>query len=68
MAKKSVEQELREEILSQLKQLKPKACPKVYETIQTKSGYASIESMIISMVIHDKITPSACIAQIESEL
>jgi len=64
----NIENQLRNEIYEQLKQVRKEACPNIYERIQTESGYMQIESMIINMVINDHITPSACIPQIESEL
>ena len=60
--------ELRQEILSQLADVEQKACPAVWEYIQSKEGYAYIERRIIAMVCADGITPSAAIGQIESEL
>ena len=60
--------ELRQEILSQLAEVNKRACPVIWEYIQTKEGYAHIERRVIAMVCADGITPSAAIGQIESEL
>lgn len=42
--------------------------PKVYEIIQTESGYKMLEEMIINKVCLSNITPSACIPHIEREM
>lgn len=62
------EEKLRAEIYKALRKVTKKSCPNVYERIQTEEGYSQIENKIINMVIHDSITPSACIPHIESEL
>jgi uncharacterized protein (UPF0297 family) len=59
---------LRHEILEQLSKVTESNAPKVYKMLQTKSGYRNIEQRIIGIVIRDRITPSACIPQIENEL
>lgn len=64
----NVENQLRSEILSSLKNVTAENCPNIWKRIQTPTGYAQIEEMIINMVINDHITPSSCIPQIESEL
>lgn len=63
-----VEKEFMEEIERCLSMVTKDSCPNIYERIQTKNGYSQVVDMIISMVINDNITPSACIPQIESEL
>lgn len=65
---KNTEKELRNEIFGQLSRVTPSNAPKVYKMIQTESGYRNVEQQIITMVVRDKITPSACIPQIENEL
>ena len=63
-----IEQQLRQEILMQLNKVTMSNTPKVFESIQTESGYRNIEQRIINLVIRDRITPSASIPQIENEL
>lgn len=62
------ETQLRQEILNQLNRVTAKNTPKIYKMIQTESGYRNVEQRIITMVVRDKITPSACIPQVENEL
>lgn len=64
----SIELQLRQEIYEQLKTVTPANAPKVHELIQSESGYRNVEQRIINLVIRDRITPSACIPQIENEL
>jgi DNA repair protein RadC len=64
----TTETQLRQEILDQLNRVTSKNAPKVYEMIQTESGYRNVEQRIITMVVRDRITPSACIPQVENEL
>ena len=64
----SIEQQLRKEIFEQLSSVTSINAPNVYRMIQTESGYRNIEQRIINLVIWDRITPSACIPQIENEL
>lgn len=63
-----IEQQLRQEIYGQLTQVTPANAPKVHRLIQSESGYQNVEQRIIGLVIRDRITPSACIPQIEDEL
>lgn len=63
-----IENALRHEILEQLSKVTQSNAPKIYKMIQTESGYRNIEQQIIGMVIRERITPSACIPQIENEL
>ncbi len=65
---KDTEMELRNEILEQLSKVTSSNAPKVFNMLQTESGYRNIEQRIINLVIRDRITPSACIPQIENEL
>jgi DNA repair protein RadC len=62
------EQQLRAEIYNQLKRVKASNAPNVFEKILSQSGYREIEQRIIYLVIHDRITPSAAVPQIENEL
>lgn len=64
----SVEQQLRQEIFEQLTRVTAVNAPKVHKLIQSQSGYQNVEQRIINLVIRDRITPSACIPQIENEL
>ncbi|MCR9171909.1 MAG: hypothetical protein NXI10_05425 [bacterium] len=63
----NLEQELRLEIKRHLDKCDSVRLPKVCRLIQTEEGYQKVEQRIISMVIHEQITPSAAIAQIEVE-
>lgn len=60
--------ELRGEVLAQLKEITIRECPEIYKEIRTPQGYANIERRVITMVCADGITPSAAIGQIESQL
>ncbi len=64
----SIEQQLRHEIFEQLSNVTVSNAPKVFRLIQSESGYRNVEQRIINLVIRDRITPSACIPQIENEL
>jgi hypothetical protein len=63
-----IENQLRQEIYGQLTQVTPYNAPKVHRLIQSESGYRDVEQRIIQLVVRDRITPSACIPQIENEL
>lgn len=67
---KSLEDELREEILSQLKKVMahPKLTPQIHQIIQNEKGYRWVENRILHLMITDDLTASAAIPQIESEL
>jgi DNA repair protein RadC len=64
----SVEERLRQEVFWQLGLVTKSNAPKIFRMLQTESGYSILEQRIIQMVARDKLTPSACIPQIESEL
>lgn len=64
----SIIDELRKEVLAQLKEITPRECPEIYKEIRTPRGYANIERRVIAMVCADGITPSAALGQIESQL
>lgn len=68
--KQSLEQQLRQQIMDQLKQVNnnPELTPNVFKLIQTQSGYQWMEKRMIRMMITDRITASATIPQIENEL
>ena len=63
-----LEEELRAEILRQLKRVTAANSPNLFEMIQTPQGYAETEKMIINKVIHDHMVPAAVIPILESEL
>lgn len=63
-----IEQQLCTEINNQLSKVTPFNAPNVYRLLQTPGGYANMEQRAINLVVRDKITPSACIPQIENEL
>ena len=65
---KNIEKQLRQEIFEQLSNVTTSNAPKVFKLTQTESGYRNVEQRIINLVIRDRITPSACIPQIENEL
>lgn len=66
----TLEKRLRKEIFDQLQKVNKNKMltPKIYDLIQSENGYSWVEKRIISMVIQDGITISACIPQIENEL
>ena len=66
--KSELEEELRSEILRQLKRVTAANSPNLFEMIQTPQGYAETEKMIINKVIHDLMVPAAVIPILESEL
>jgi hypothetical protein len=63
-----IEQQLRTEIMAQLKRVTSQNAPNVWKLIQTESGYRDMENSIVRMVAVEGLTPSACIPQIENEL
>jgi len=63
-----MEQQLRTEIMAQLKRVTSMNAPNVWKLIQTESGYRDMENRIIRMVATEGLTPSACIPHIENEL
>ena len=64
----NIEQQLRAEIMAQLKRVTTLNAPKVLKLIQTESGYRDMENRIIRIVAVEGLTPSACIPHIENEL
>lgn len=64
----NVVQQLRGLINDELQKITNVSYPNIYKRIQSKEGYKQVEDSIINMVISNNITPSACIAQLESEL
>lgn len=60
--------DLRNEILAQLKKVNKNNAPGIFALLNEPNGYLTVESRIIDMVIADSITPSACIAHLESEM
>jgi DNA repair protein RadC len=62
------EQELRAEILHQLKKVTKANSPNIWERIQTKERYAKLEEQIIHKVINQHLVPAAIIPQMETEL
>lgn len=63
-----MEEELRTEILRQLRKVDDQNAPHIFKLIQTEAGYREVENRIIYMVAQEHITPSACIPHIENEL
>jgi DNA repair protein RadC len=63
-----LENELREEILRQLKRVTKANSPNLWERIQTQQGYKSLEQQIINRIINQHLVPAAIIPQMESEL
>lgn len=66
--KSELEDELRQEILRQLKRLTVVNSPNLFQMIQTPQGYEETEKMIINKVLHDHMVPAAVIPILESEL
>jgi hypothetical protein len=64
----SLEQQLRAEIMAQLKKVNTLNAPNVWQLIQSESGYRDMENRMIRMVAVEGLTPSACIPHIENEL
>jgi len=64
----NIEQQLRTEIMAQLKRVTTLNAPNVWNLIQTESGYRDMENRIIRMVAVEGLTPSASIPHIENEL
>ena len=64
----NLEQQLRVEIMTQLKRVTSSNAPNVHKLIQSESGYRNMENRIIRMVAAEGLTPSACIPHIENEL
>ncbi len=66
--KSELEDELRQEILRQLKRLTEVNSPNLFQMIRTPQGYEETEKMIINKVLHDHMVPAAVIPILESEL
>jgi DNA repair protein RadC len=64
----SLESELRTEILKQLKKVTMANSPMIYAQMQSKQGYARIESQIIQRMISQRLVPAAVIPQLETQL
>lgn len=60
--------QLRKNIEKELAKVTDVNAPNIFRTIQTESGYASIEDRIINMMIDHSFSASACIMQIEMTL
>jgi DNA repair protein RadC len=60
--------ELREEILLQLKKVTPANSPNLHEMMHTPNGYAQVEKMVIDRVLKSQLVPAAVIPMIESDL
>lgn len=63
-----LENQLREEILQQLKKVTKANSPNIWERIQTPEGYRKVEEQIIYHVIHQQLVPAAIIPQMEVEM
>lgn len=61
-------EQIRTEVMTALKTVKPHNAPNIYERIQSKEGYKWIEAEILSMILSTGQAPLMCIPQIESEL
>jgi hypothetical protein len=60
--------ELRQEILLQLKKVTPANSPNLHEMMHTPNGYAQVEKMVIDRVLKSQLVPAAVIPMIESDL
>lgn len=63
-----VEKDFRHEILKQLKKVTRANSPTIWQRLQTKEGYASIENIVIQRSISGRLVPAAVIPQLETEL
>ncbi len=61
-------EQIRQEVMTALKTVKPTNAPNIYSRVQTKEGYRWVENEILSMVLETGQAPLMCIPQIESEL
>jgi len=62
------QQQLREEILRQLKKVTQANAPNLFEMMQSPQGYSSVEEMVIQKVLHHQMIPAAIIPLIETEM
>lgn len=60
-------EQLRSIIHQDLKALSPTVYPKIHSRILNEAGYKEMEKTIIGMVLKTRLTPSGCIAQLESD-
>ncbi len=60
--------QLRENIKTALATVTPANSPTIYKLIQTESGYKNVEEMIITKMIQNNFSASACIPHLEREL
>jgi DNA repair protein RadC len=60
--------ELRNEILIQLKKVTAANSPNLHEMMHSSNGYAQVEKMVIDRVLHSQLVPAAIIPMIESDL
>jgi DNA-binding protein H-NS len=63
-----MEKKLRKKIQEILGTVTSKTAPNIYETIQAKNGYKTIEDMMIKMAINDNISLGGTISHIENML
>ena len=63
-----LENQLRAEIMAQLRRVTTLNAPNVWKLLQSESGYRDMENRIVRMVAVEGLTPSACIPHIENEL
>lgn len=60
--------QLRENIKTALATVTQANSPTIYKLIQTESGYKNVEEMIITKMIQNNFSASACIPHLEREL
>jgi DNA repair protein RadC len=60
--------ELRKEILLQLKKVTPANSPNLYNMLNTEEGYGAVEKMVIERMLKTQLVPAAIIPMIESDL
>ncbi len=65
---KSTENQLRMDIVTELKKVTQGNSPNLWKLLQNQNGFERLEIEIIERVIRDGLTPSAIIPQMESEL
>ena len=64
----NTEQNLRQNIMLELKKLTATNSPALFAMMQTDKGYLQLEKIIIEKVIDENLPPIAIIPQLETEL
>lgn len=64
----NLQSELRRNILTELKKVTVANSPNIHSLLKSKNGYQTLESNIITRLLHTGLSPSAIIPQFEQEL